>query len=96
LLPVQFYYIIVYIRKVESFVQIADRCAHCLRSSLYNLRAAPTENTASSTVACWFTAVEMCLPHRCISTSTAWTIETPLFFCYARSLQREYVYRSVA
>jgi hypothetical protein len=28
LLPAQFYYIIVYIQKVESRVQIVDRCAH--------------------------------------------------------------------
>jgi hypothetical protein len=46
----------------------------CVRSSLYSLGVAPTENTASSIVACWFTAGEMCLPHRCLATSAAWTI----------------------
>jgi hypothetical protein len=30
-----------------------------------------TENTASSIVACWFTAAEMCLPHSCVATSAA-------------------------
>jgi hypothetical protein len=33
-----------------------------MRSSFYNLGAAPTENTASCIVACLFTAAEMCLP----------------------------------
>jgi hypothetical protein len=39
-----------------------------LRSSLYSLEAAPTENTSSSVVACWFTVAEICLPHRCVAT----------------------------
>jgi hypothetical protein len=41
------------------------------RSSLYSLGAAPTENTASSIVACCFTAAEMCLPHSCVATRAA-------------------------
>jgi hypothetical protein len=49
----------------------------CLRSSLYNLGVARTKkiNTASSTVACWFTAAQMCLPHCCVATRLARTTE---------------------
>jgi hypothetical protein len=37
------------------------------------------ENTASTNVACWFSAAEMCLPHSCIATRTARTLrELPL------------------
>jgi hypothetical protein len=43
----------------------------CVRSSLYSLGAAFTENTASSSVACWFTTAEMCLPHSCVATRAA-------------------------
>jgi hypothetical protein len=45
----QFHYIIVYIRKVESYMQVADLCAPfhlaALGSSLYRPGADPTENT---------------------------------------------------
>jgi hypothetical protein len=46
-----------------------SRWRYCsiVRSSLYNLGAAPTENTA----ACWFTAAELCLPQRCIAKGAA-------------------------
>jgi hypothetical protein len=47
----------------------------CERCSLYSLGAAPTENIASSSVACWFTAAEMCLPHSCVATRAARTAE---------------------
>jgi hypothetical protein len=30
-----------------------------------------TESTASSTVACWFTTAEICLPHSCVATRAA-------------------------
>jgi hypothetical protein len=40
----------------------------CVRSSLYSLGVAPKGNTASSTVACWFTTANMCLPHHCVAT----------------------------
>jgi hypothetical protein len=45
----------------------------CLRASLYSLGAAPTENAALSNVACWFTAAEMCSPHRSLAASVART-----------------------
>jgi hypothetical protein len=47
----------------------------CERSSLYSLGAAPTENTASSIVTCWFTSTEMCLRHLCVATRAARTTE---------------------
>jgi hypothetical protein len=40
----------------------------CFRSSLYSLGTAPTENTGSFLVACWFTPAEICLRHCCIVT----------------------------
>jgi hypothetical protein len=46
-----------------------------VRSSLCSFGAAPTENTASSIVECWFTAAEMCLPDRCVASRAAWTTE---------------------
>jgi hypothetical protein len=49
--------------------------SNCLRSSLYILGAVPTENTTFFTAACWFTAEEMCLLHRCIATSAELTTE---------------------
>jgi hypothetical protein len=55
----------------------------CVRPSLCSLRAAPTENIASSIVECWFTAAEMWLTHRCVAMSMTLTTETSLlyFFC---------------
>jgi hypothetical protein len=49
----------------------------CLRSSLYSLGTAPTENTASSIVAFWFAAAQ-CGPQK-----------TLLLCCCVRSLPRE-------
>jgi hypothetical protein len=51
----------------------------CIRSLFYSLGAAPTENTASSIVACWFTAAEMCLPHLWLVTTAAMTTENTAF-----------------
>jgi hypothetical protein len=47
----------------------------CVTSSLYSLRATPTENTVFFIAACWFTAAEMCLPHRCLAMSASRTTE---------------------
>jgi hypothetical protein len=47
----------------------------CLRSSLYSLGAAPIWNTASSIVACWIAAAEMCLPHLRLAASATLTTE---------------------
>jgi hypothetical protein len=55
----------------------------------------PTENTASSIVACWFTAAEMCLPHRCIATSAALTHRQSrlqhLLYCCVTSQRKQRV-----
>jgi hypothetical protein len=48
---------------------------NCLRSSLYSLGAAPTENTAYSIVACWFTVAKMCLSYPYVATREARTTE---------------------
>jgi hypothetical protein len=47
----------------------------CVRCSLYSLGAAPTANTFSSVVECWFTVAEMCLSHRWVATTAARTTE---------------------
>jgi hypothetical protein len=47
----------------------------CVRSSLYSIGAVTTENIAPSVIACWFTAVQMCLAHRCVATSAVRTTE---------------------
>jgi hypothetical protein len=69
-------------RRLLKFSAVTDNSgtqlnsnSSCLRSSLYSLRAVHTENTASSIVACWFTAAEKCLPHRCPAKSAARTTE---------------------
>jgi hypothetical protein len=66
---------------------LSSLCCNCqLRNStqfsfylreilLYSLGAAPTENSASSIVACWFTTAEKCLPHCCVTTVAALTTE---------------------
>jgi hypothetical protein len=41
--------------------------------SSWDPRGVPTENTAFPVVACWFTVVEMGLPHSCVATSAART-----------------------
>jgi hypothetical protein len=61
----------------------------CLRSSLYTLGSATTENTASSIVVCWFTAAETCLWHSCVVTSAERNHRKcrlkHLFYCYVTS-----------
>jgi hypothetical protein len=47
----------------------------CMRSPLYGLGAVPTENAASSIVACGFTAAEMCVTNSCIATRAERTTE---------------------
>jgi hypothetical protein len=56
----------------------------CVRSSLYCLGAPPTENTASTIVACQFTAAEMCLPHHCVATRVARTYRERRSSIFAR------------
>jgi hypothetical protein len=62
-----------------------------LRSLLYSHGAAHTENTASSIVACWFTAAEMCLLHCCIAKYHS-PQKTPLFYCCVHSLLQKCIY----
>jgi hypothetical protein len=62
----------------------------CVRSSLYSLGAAPTENTASSIVACWLTAA-VCLPLSCVATTTArthWEHRLQHLFCCCVTSER--------
>jgi hypothetical protein len=59
------------LRRRYSTLHQHGRLSSFLRFSLYSLGTAPTENTASSIFACWFTDGEMCLTHGCIATSAA-------------------------
>jgi hypothetical protein len=57
-----------------------------VRSSLYvTAGGGPTENTPFSIFACWFTAADMCLRHRCLATNAARTHRKRrlqlLFYC---------------
>jgi hypothetical protein len=68
----------------------------CLRSSLYSLGAVPTENTASSVVAYWLIAADVCLPQSFVATSAELPQKTPAFYCCARLFPWQCVYGAVA
>jgi hypothetical protein len=97
LFPAQFCYIIVYIRKVKSCVQIADRRV-CLLPVLCPLlityRHRPHRKRHSSTVAFLSAAARTSSPCRFLETAAAWTTENTVFLllhaCMLRALPSNY------